>query len=37
MNFTDKEPIYKQISDYFCKQILEKSGSPMTVFPPFVK
>lgn len=24
MDFTDKQPIYKQISDYFCKQILEK-------------
>lgn len=28
MDFTDKEPIYKQISDYFCKQILEKKWKP---------
>ena len=24
MNFSDNQPIYQQISDYFCKQILEK-------------
>jgi len=28
MDFTDKEPIYKQISDYFCQQILEKKWAP---------
>lgn len=28
MDFTDKQPIYKQISDYFCKQILEKNWAP---------
>ncbi len=28
MDFTDKEPIYKQISDYFCQQILEKNWAP---------
>lgn len=28
MDFTDKQPIYKQISDYFCKQILEKKWKP---------
>lgn len=28
MNFTDRQPIYKQISDYFCKQILEKKWTP---------
>lgn len=28
MDFTDRQPIYKQISDYFCKQILEKKWEP---------
>ncbi|NBC66001.1 MAG: GntR family transcriptional regulator [Bacteroidetes bacterium] len=28
MDFTDKEPIYKQISDYFCQQILDKNWAP---------
>lgn len=28
MDFTDRQPIYKQISDYFCKQILEKKWKP---------
>lgn len=28
MDFTDKEPIYKQISDYFCQQILEERWKP---------
>ena len=28
MEFSDREPIYKQISDYFCRQILEKNWKP---------
>lgn len=28
MDFTDRQPIYKQISDYFCKQILEEKWKP---------
>lgn len=28
MEFTDRQPIYKQISDYFCNQILEKKWKP---------
>ena len=28
MDFTDRQPIYKQISDYFCKQILEEEWAP---------
>ena len=28
MEFSDRQPIYKQISDYFCRQILEKSWQP---------
>ncbi|MDX1641523.1 MAG: GntR family transcriptional regulator [Balneolaceae bacterium] len=28
MDFTDRQPIYKQISDYFCNQILKKKWTP---------
>lgn len=28
MEFTDRKPIYEQISDYFCRQILEEKWQP---------
>ncbi|WP_234567146.1 GntR family transcriptional regulator [Rhodohalobacter sp. 614A] len=28
MDFTDRQPIYKQISDYFCQQILKEKWKP---------
>lgn len=28
MNFTDRQPIYKQISDYFYQQILKEKWKP---------
>ncbi len=28
MNFSENRPIYQQISDYFCNQILEKKWTP---------
>jgi len=33
MDFSNKEPIYKQISDYFCKQILQKKWTPQDRVP----
>lgn len=28
MNFSENQPIYQQISDYFCNQILDKKWTP---------
>jgi DNA-binding transcriptional regulator YhcF (GntR family) len=33
MNYSDNRPIYKQITDYFCNQILEKAWSPEDRIP----
>lgn len=28
MEFSDRKPIYEQISDYFCRQVLEEKWKP---------
>lgn len=28
MKFTDRKPIFEQISDYFCRQVLEEKWQP---------
>lgn len=33
MNYSDNRPIYKQITDYFCTQILEEKWSPEDRIP----
>lgn len=33
MNYSDNRPIYKQITDYFCTQILEGKWSPKDRIP----
>ncbi|MCC5942198.1 MAG: GntR family transcriptional regulator [Balneolaceae bacterium] len=33
MNFSDNQPIYQQISNYFCNQILEKKWTPEDRIP----